>query len=240
MSGTFSVRIKFSSPQFVMKKKKEGSRVSVFFFFNKVKHNGGFSGRRRAEKALRVFLFLFFFSFNVSHVFYFTSPLLSLSLLPPSHIPRLRQKNTPSNILARHLGVPKVLEAHPRADGPHPRHDGGRQRQQRRVVADDGQRRVVLELGRRVRRLAHVPRPAPHAHAAAHADHEDGPRGQQDGPAPALRLGVVPAGSSSSSNVVVVVIAGVVAIVVVVVVVVVAAAAADVYACCCPWPSSVR
>ena len=84
----------------------------------------------------------------------------------------------------------KVLHADPRHHDPHPcRHAG--EHNKRRVVADDGQGGVVLELGRRVRRLAHIPRPAPHAQARPHAHHEHDPRQRQDRPPPPLRLGVV-------------------------------------------------
>lgn len=87
--------------------------------------------------------------------------------------------------------VSKVLHPHPGDNNPDPSHDT-RQHHQGRVVADDGQRRVVLQLRGRIGRLADVPGPAPDTEAGAHADDKDDPGDGENNVAPGRSRAVVP------------------------------------------------
>lgn len=85
----------------------------------------------------------------------------------------------------------KVLHPNPSNHNPDPRHDS-RENDKSRIVPDNGQCGIILELWRRVRRLADIPRPAPDLEAAAHADDEHEPGHNEDNPPPPLCFGVVP------------------------------------------------
>jgi hypothetical protein len=95
-----------------------------------------------------------------------------------------------SLLITANLCMSKILHANPRRDNPDPGHDT-RQDHQAGVVPRDGQRRVVLELWRRVGSRAHVPGPAPYPKAAPHANHKHDPGDYQNDPTPPFRLGIV-------------------------------------------------
>ena len=94
-------------------------------------------------------------------------------------------------VVACQFGVFEEFHAYPGHDNPDPRHNDCADHQCG-IVARDGQSGVVFELGRRIRRLPNIPRPAPHTEAGAHAHHKHQPGGQENHPAPPFRLAVVP------------------------------------------------
>src|SRR5688572_32479595 len=98
----------------------------------------------------------------------------------------LRRPSIPAD-----FGVSKVLHANPRHDHPDPCHDTG-QDYQSWVVTHDGQGWVVLELWRRIRRLAYVPGPAPDIETGSHPYHKDEPCDRKHNPTPPLRLRIIP------------------------------------------------
>lgn len=101
------------------------------------------------------------------------------------------QQPESSYILPRNIRMLKILHAHPSNHDPNPRHDSGKDNQSR-IIPDNRQSGIILELWRSIRRLADIPSPAPDLEAAAHAHHENKPCHDQDNPPPPLGLCVVP------------------------------------------------
>ena len=87
--------------------------------------------------------------------------------------------------------MPEILHPNPRNNNPDPSHDT-RQHQQRGIIPHNRQRRIILQLRRRIRCLAHIPRPTPDAKTTSHADDEDEPGHEQYNIAPGHGEGVVP------------------------------------------------
>lgn len=96
-----------------------------------------------------------------------------------------------SRIISRDISMFEILHPNPSDNNPQPRHDS-RQRNQRGIVPHNGQGRIILQLRRRVRRLSHIPCPAPDTETAAHTDHESQPGNNEYDPPPPLCFGVVP------------------------------------------------
>lgn len=114
-------------------------------------------------------------------------------LIEPFHVFSIMyiQEQRGSTIITRNISMFKVLHSNPSHNHPDPRHNS-RENNQRRVVPHYRKRRIILQLWRRVRCFADIPRPAPDLEAAADPDNKDQPGDHQDNPAPPLGLGVVP------------------------------------------------
>lgn len=104
-----------------------------------------------------------------------------ISLSPPSS----------SFLIPTNPRMPKILHPHPGRRNPDPSHHR-RQNNQRRIIPRYRQRGIILQLRRRVRRLAYIPGPAPYFETGPYSDDEDEPGGDQDDVAPEGGGGVVP------------------------------------------------
>lgn len=92
-----------------------------------------------------------------------------------------------SLFISADVGMLEILHPHPSDSHPYPSHHTSED-EEGRIISNNGQGRVILELGGRVRCFPHVPRPTPHAETAAHANDKYDPCDTENDPPPPTSL----------------------------------------------------